>query len=85
MSGKYKKCIFPCKSEVEFLIFTEDCLTFKAISFCLAQRLRSFFHTFVRPDHVHESKVLSDSGVFYAPGKNVVESVLSVLAKFSNP
>lgn len=70
MSEKYKKCIFPCKSEGDFLILTEECLTFKAFSFCLAHRLRSFLHTFVRPDHVHESKVLSVSGAFFMPSSD---------------
>ena len=41
MCGKYKKCIFPCKSEGEFLILTEECLTFETVTSCLAQRLRS--------------------------------------------
>ena len=41
MCGKYKKCIFPCKSEDEFLILTEECLTFETVTSCLAQRLRS--------------------------------------------
>lgn len=41
MSEKYKKCIFPCKSEGEFLILTEECLTFETVFFCLAPRLRS--------------------------------------------
>lgn len=41
MCRKYKKCIFPCKSEGEFLILTEECLTFETVFFCLAQRLRS--------------------------------------------
>ena len=41
MCGKYKKCIFPCKSEDEFRILTEECLTFETITSCLAQRLRS--------------------------------------------
>ena len=51
-----KKCIFPFKSEGYFLILTEECLTFKAISFCRAPRLLSFLHTFVRPDHVHDGE-----------------------------
>lgn len=41
MCGKYKKCIFPCKSEDEFRILTEECLTFETITSCLAQRLPS--------------------------------------------
>lgn len=41
MCGKYKKCIFPCKSEDEFRILTEECLTFETVTSCLAQRLRS--------------------------------------------
>ena len=41
MCGKYKKCIFPCKSEGEFLILTEECLTFETVTSCLAQRLQS--------------------------------------------
>ena len=41
MCGKYKKCIFPCKSEGEFRILTEECLTFETVTSCLAQRLRS--------------------------------------------
>ncbi len=41
MSGKYKKCIFPFKSEGEFLILNEECLTFETVTSCLAQRLRS--------------------------------------------
>ena len=41
MSGKYKKCIFPCKSEDEFRILAEECLTFETVTSCLAQRLRS--------------------------------------------
>lgn len=41
MCGKYKKCIFPCKSEDEFRILTEECLTFEMVTSCLAQRLRS--------------------------------------------
>lgn len=41
MCGKYKKCIFPCKSGDEFLILTEECLTFETVISCLAQRLRS--------------------------------------------
>ncbi len=56
MSGKYKKCIFPCKSEGEFRILAEECLAFNAGCFCLAQRLRSFLQTFVRLDHVHDGE-----------------------------
>lgn len=41
MCGKYKKCIFPCKSEDEFRILAEECLTFETVTSCLAQRLRS--------------------------------------------
>ncbi len=41
MSGKYKKCIFPFKSEGEFRIPAEECLTFETVTSCLAQRLRS--------------------------------------------
>ena len=41
MCGKYKKCIFPCKSEAEFRIRAEECLTFETVTSCLAQRLRS--------------------------------------------
>lgn len=41
MCGKYKMCIFPCKSEDEFRILTEECLTFETITSCLAQRLPS--------------------------------------------
>ena len=41
MCGKYKKCIFPCKSEDEFRILTEECLTFETVTSCLAQRLQS--------------------------------------------
>ena len=41
MCGKYKKCIFPCKSEDEFRILTEECLTFETVTSCFAQRLRS--------------------------------------------
>ena len=41
MCGKYKKCIFPCKSEDEFRILTEECLTFETVTSCLALRLRS--------------------------------------------
>lgn len=41
MCGKYKKCIFPCKSEDEFRIRAEECLTFETVTSCLAQRLRS--------------------------------------------
>ena len=41
MCGKYKKCIFPCKSEDEFRILAEECLTFETVASCLAQRLRS--------------------------------------------
>ena len=41
MCGKYKKCIFPCKSEDELRILTEECLTFEMVTSCLAQRLRS--------------------------------------------
>ena len=41
MCGKYKKCIFPCKSEDEFRILTEECLTFETVTSWLAQRLRS--------------------------------------------
>ena len=41
MCGKYKKCIFPCKSEDEFRILAEGCLTFETVTSCLAQRLRS--------------------------------------------
>ena len=44
MCGKYKKCIFPCKSEDEFRIRAEECLTFETVTSCLAQRLRSFPH-----------------------------------------
>ena len=70
MCRKYKKCIFPCKSEDEFRILNEECLTFETVTSCLAQRLRSFLHTFVRPDHVHESKVLSVSGVVFKPSSD---------------
>lgn len=41
MCRKYKKCIFPFISEGDFLILTEECLTFETVFFCLAQRLRS--------------------------------------------
>ena len=41
MCGKYKKCIFPCKSEDELRILTEECLTFETVTSWLAQRLRS--------------------------------------------
>ena len=41
MCVKYKKCIFPCKSEGEFRILAEECLTFKTVTSRLAQRLRS--------------------------------------------
>lgn len=41
MCGKYKKCIFPCKSEDEFRILAEECLTFETVTSCLAKRLRS--------------------------------------------
>lgn len=41
MCGKYKKCIFPCKSKDEFRILAEECLTFETVTSCLAQRLRS--------------------------------------------
>ena len=41
MCGKYKKCIFPYKSEDEFRILAEECLTFETVTSCLAQRLRS--------------------------------------------
>ena len=41
MCGKYKKCIFPYKSEDEFRILAEECLTFEMVTSCLAQRLRS--------------------------------------------
>ena len=41
MCRKYKKCIFPFKSEGDFLILTEECLTFETVTSCLAQRLRS--------------------------------------------
>ena len=62
-----KKCIFPCKSEGDFLILTEECLTFKAISFCRAPRLRSFLHTFVRPDHVHDGEGAQRLRSFFCP------------------
>ena len=67
MSGKYKKCIFPCKSEGEFLILTEECLTFETVFFCLAQRLRSFLHTFFRLDHVHDGEGAQRLRSFFAP------------------
>ena len=70
MSGKYKKCIFPCKSEGDFLILTEECLTFKAFSFCLAPRLLSFLHTFVRPDHVHDGEVAQRLRSFLMPSSD---------------
>ena len=41
MCRKYKKFIFPFKSEGDFLILTEECLTFETVTSCLAQRLRS--------------------------------------------
>ena len=41
MCGKYKKYIFPCKSEDEFRILAEECLTFETVTSCLALRLWS--------------------------------------------
>ena len=70
MCRKYKKCIFPCKSEGEFLILTEECLTFKAFSFCRAQRLRSFLYAFVRPDHVHDGEGAHRLRSFFMPSSD---------------